>query len=102
MLAPVTRLNSGRVPACDQPARTPAANAPSAPPPDIASHGPLADGSTRMKSALESPQTRASGIEGIFATASSSAVNAARGGNCLALGASLPLPVSAFGLSFGP
>ena len=55
MLAPVTTANSGRLPDSVQPVSTPPPKAPSEPPPEIASHGPLACGSRRAKSASESP-----------------------------------------------
>ena len=74
MLTPVTTLKSGRLPDCVQPLSRPAANAPSAPPPDIASHGPLVGGSTFWKPSAVSPQTRTSGNPGTIAAAASSAV----------------------------
>ena len=46
---------------CVQPLSRPAANAPSAPPPDIASHGPLVGGSIFWKPSAVSPQARTSG-----------------------------------------
>src|ERR671914_18474 len=89
MLTPVTTVNSGRLPDCVQPVSTPAANAPSAPPPDIASQGPLVGGSTFWNSAMLSPQTRAPGNPGTTAAAASSAVYGIRGGGpffCVILG----------------
>src|SRR5688500_7445326 len=83
MLTPVTTVNSGRLPVCVQPLSRPAANAPSAPPPDIASHGPLFGGNIFLKSSSESPQTRASGNPGATAAAASSAVYWIRGGGPL-------------------
>jgi hypothetical protein len=79
MLAPVTTANSGRLPASLQPVSTPAPKAPSEPPPEMASQGPLTCGSTREKSFSESPQTRASGMPGTTAASWSSSVNATRG-----------------------
>ncbi len=76
MLAPVTAANSGRLPDSVQPASTPPPKAPSDPPPEIASHGPLACGSRRAKSFSESPHARASAMPGMAAASSSSSVNA--------------------------
>src|SRR5215213_10247954 len=78
MLTPETKANSGRLPDAVQPTITPAPKAPSAPPPDRASQGPLDCGSKRRKSTSESPQARASGIPGMTAFACSSAVNGVR------------------------
>src|SRR5687768_12684202 len=83
MLTPVTTVNSGRLPVWVQPLSRPAANAPSEPPPDIASHGPLFGGSTFLESSSVSPQTRASGNPGTTAAAASSAVYGIRGGSPL-------------------
>src|SRR2546423_10519499 len=90
MLTPETKVNSGRLPAWVQPAMTPAPYAPSAPPPDNASHGPFADGKRRAKSVAESPHARASGMPGTLAAAWSSRVKGVRAGSS-----------SCFGLGFG-
>src|SRR5688572_18281512 len=81
MLTPVTTVKSGRLPDWVQPVRTPAANAPSAPPPDMASHGPFEGGSTLRKSVAVSPQTRAFSKPGMAAAAWSSGVKGVRGGS---------------------
>src|SRR3954468_21908420 len=78
MLTPDTTAKSGRLPDAVQPIMRPAPKAPSAPPPDKASQGPVACGSRRRNSPSESPQARASGIPGIAAAACSSAVKGVR------------------------
>src|SRR6185295_12400541 len=89
MLTPVTTANSGRLPACDQPVSTPAPKAPSAPPPESASHGPLTLGNRRANSASESPQARASVMPGTVAACSSAAENGARSSGSLGAGGAL-------------
>ena len=59
MLEPVTTANSGRLPDCDQPDSTPAPKAPSAPPPDKASHGPFDGRQDALKIVASNRPTRA-------------------------------------------
>ena len=82
MLTPVTTANSGRVPAWLQPFNRPAPNAPSAPPPEIASHGPLTCGSMRANSVSESPHARAFGMPRTTAASLSATVKGARTAGC--------------------
>src|SRR5438067_9436450 len=78
MLAPVTTAKSGRLPEADQPERRPAPKAPSAPPPDNASHGPFTLGNTRLKSSPESPHARASAMPATTAAVWSSRLKGVR------------------------